>query len=159
MSNVLSYVRNSQRSLLRFLYFRQIHGYQLTLQKKIHSPPPFFLVLSLAGDSDNGKMIFDFYSVNCLARWIVGRIEKVGKDVVKPLIITDNQGRRVWSFFFFGSPNFSNLVSPLTTMKVPRPTSISTLLIESSPPLQLPPSLHHPLRMTFNLILFIIHNR
>ena len=42
-------------------------------------------------DGDNGKMIFDFYSVNCLVWWIVDRIGKVGRDVVKPLIISDNQ--------------------------------------------------------------------
>jgi hypothetical protein len=40
---------------------------------------------------DNGKMILDFYSVNCLVRWIVDRIGKVGRDVVKRLIISDNQ--------------------------------------------------------------------
>ena len=28
-------------------------------------------------DGENGKMIFDFYSVNCLVRWIVHRIVKV----------------------------------------------------------------------------------
>ena len=38
----------------------------------------------------NVKMIVAFYSVNCLVPWIVGRIGKVGRDVVKPLIsITD----------------------------------------------------------------------
>ena len=42
-------------------------------------------------DGDNGKMVFDFHSVNCLVRWIVGKIGKVGRDVVKPLIISDNQ--------------------------------------------------------------------
>jgi hypothetical protein len=36
-------------------------------------------------------MILDFYSVNWLVRLIVGRIGKVGRDVVKTLIISDNQ--------------------------------------------------------------------
>jgi hypothetical protein len=43
---------------------------------------------------ENSKMIFDFYSVNCQV-WssagIVGRMGKVGRDVVKNLIISDNQ--------------------------------------------------------------------
>jgi hypothetical protein len=42
-------------------------------------------------DGENGKVMFDFYSVNCLARSIDRRIGKVGRDVVKSLIITDNQ--------------------------------------------------------------------
>ncbi len=48
----------------------------------------YFHDLSKMVDSDNeGKTILDFYSVNCLVRWTVGRIGKVGKDVVKNLII------------------------------------------------------------------------
>jgi len=43
-------------------------------------------------DGENGKVMFDFYSVNCLAQSIDRRIGKVGRDVVKSLIIiTDNQ--------------------------------------------------------------------
>ncbi len=34
-----------------------------------------------------GKVILDFYSVKVLVRWIVGRIGKLGRDVVKTLII------------------------------------------------------------------------
>ena len=37
------------------------------------------------------KMTFDSYPVNCLVRWIVDRIGKVGRDVVTRLIISDNQ--------------------------------------------------------------------
>ncbi len=37
-------------------------------------------------------MILNFYSVKCLVRWIVGRENgKLGRDVVKTLIISDNQ--------------------------------------------------------------------
>jgi hypothetical protein len=36
-------------------------------------------------------VILDFYSVKFLVRWIVGRIGKLGRDVVKTLIIRDNQ--------------------------------------------------------------------
>jgi hypothetical protein len=40
-----------------------------------------------------GKVILDFYSLKCLVRWIVGRTGKLGRDVVKTLIIIslDNQ--------------------------------------------------------------------
>jgi prolyl-tRNA editing enzyme YbaK/EbsC (Cys-tRNA(Pro) deacylase) len=36
-------------------------------------------------------MILDFYSVNWIVLLIVGRIGKVGRDVVKTLIVSDNQ--------------------------------------------------------------------
>ncbi len=41
--------------------------------------------------TDTAKMIFYFYSVNCLVRWIIGRIGKIAKEVVKSLIWHDNQ--------------------------------------------------------------------
>jgi hypothetical protein len=45
--------------------------------------------------SCQGKVILDFYSIKCLVRWIVGRIGKLGRDVVKTLIIT-NQLFMTW---------------------------------------------------------------
>ena len=38
-----------------------------------------------------GNTTLHFYSVNCLVRWTVIRIRKVGRDMVKSWIITDNQ--------------------------------------------------------------------
>ncbi len=38
-----------------------------------------------------GKTRLDFYSVNFLVRWTIGKIRKVGRDVMRILIITDNQ--------------------------------------------------------------------
>ncbi len=40
-------------------------------------------------------MILDFYSVKCLVRWIVGRIWRLERDVVKSLIIRSN----FWQLF------------------------------------------------------------
>jgi hypothetical protein len=72
-----------------------LHGtvtvpYALLPWHNCHRPLAFFCCVFLK------EQIPDFYSVKFLVRWIVGIVEKLGRDVVKSLIISDNQVFMAW---------------------------------------------------------------